>query len=61
MTRTVEVLDPFADGQACPICGSLRWVVVGDGNGDFWLLCTNCDCVGRRDLPEDVVAIDSDA
>jgi len=56
--RAAEVLDPFADGQACPICGSLRWAVVGGGgNGDFWLLCTNSDCVGRRDLPDDVVAI----
>ena len=39
-TRTVEVLDPFSDGQRCHICGSLRWVVVG-GHGKFRLLCTN--------------------
>jgi hypothetical protein len=60
MTRTVEVLDPYIDGKPCPVCGSLRWVVVGD-QGKFWLLCTNGDCVGRRDLPHDVVAIDPEA
>jgi hypothetical protein len=61
MTRTVEVLDPFTDRQACSICGSLRWVVVSDGNGNVWLLCTKGDCTGRRDLPDDVVAIDPEA
>jgi ssDNA-binding Zn-finger/Zn-ribbon topoisomerase 1 len=60
MARTVEVLDLYADGHPCPICGSLRWVVVGD-KGKFWLVCTNGDCVGRRDLPHDVVVSDPEA
>jgi ssDNA-binding Zn-finger/Zn-ribbon topoisomerase 1 len=57
MTRTVERLDPYRDGQSCPVCGWLTWVVVGD-KGKYWLVCTNGNCVGRRDLPDDVVVID---
>ena len=59
MTRTVERLDPFVDGQRCPVCGSQTWVVVGD-KGEYWLLCRNGDCDERRDLPDDVVVTDAE-
>jgi hypothetical protein len=60
VTRRVEVLDPFTDGERCHICGSRRWVVVGD-HGKFRLLCANGECSGRRGLPADVVVIDPGA
>jgi len=60
--KTVNVLDPYTDGQACPKCGSVQWIVDGDGFGKYWLLCMGTtlttDCVECRALPADVVVVD---
>ena len=52
VTRTVDVPHPSIDGHACHICGWSGWVVVGD-RGNFRLLCTNGECIGRHALPAD--------
>jgi hypothetical protein len=54
VTRTVEVLDPFVDGPACHICGS---VVVVRAKWKFRLRCKNDECMGRPCSTSDVVVI----
>jgi len=56
--KIVGVLD-FVDEElaegVCPKCGSPLWIVDGDGEGKFWLLCVgisdNPGCVETKDLP----------
>ena len=45
----VHVFDPV-NSDPCPVCGSKGWIVDGDGEGKFWLLCVGANCIETRPL-----------
>lgn len=51
----LHVLDTVP-GEPCPNCGCRGWIVDGDGEGRFWLLCLAAnakpDCTETRPLPD---------
>ncbi len=46
----VHLFDSVNSDQ-CPVCGSKAWIVDGDGEGKFWLLCVGVNCIETRPLP----------
>lgn len=61
MTFEVKPLDmPQGAAQAatptCEHCGDRAWIVDGDGQGRFWLLCIlHSDPITTTPLPDDFV------
>lgn len=57
MTRRLAVLD-WLEGEPCKNCGGTLWIIDGDGEGKFWLLCMAVagkkDCIQCEPLPDDV-------
>jgi len=57
VSRAVNVLD-FVHSQPCGECRGALFVVDGDGEGKFWLLCMDVNkkgCVHTKPLDEDLV------
>jgi hypothetical protein len=61
--RRKHVLE-WEEGPPCKNCGCTLWIIDGDGQGKFWLLCMAVeqkkDCVETIPLPEDLEIINGD-
>lgn len=51
------------DDDPCPVCGSTLFIVDGDAEGKFWLLCVDPyhkGCIHCKDLPDDITVEGND-
>lgn len=53
--RFVGVLDMVSVGVECKLCKRDLWIVDGDGEGEFWLLCVgNHSAIVTMNIPSDM-------
>jgi len=60
MTREVHELD-IVICDPCPNCSANAWIVDGDGEGRYWLLCLDPrhqGCLETLALPGDMVVVE---